>query len=96
MRSGFWIRAAGVVLALLAASFIALPSFPLGLIADSPAVNRALKSDRLPSISPAILPHELGSPLLPLSRERIPVGCDRAFSAISSPRLADIFGRCLA
>ena len=30
----------------------------------------------------------------PSSREKIPVGCDRAFSPISSPRLADVFRRC--
>jgi hypothetical protein len=27
-------------------------------------------------------------------REKIPVGCDRAFSPVSSPRLANVFQRC--
>ena len=30
----------------------------------------------------------------PSSREKIPVGCDRASSPVSAPRLADVFRRC--
>lgn len=72
------------------------------------AVNRAHKADRLPVLGPAVRP-ELGSPAAPspsaplpatpLSTRpsaRIPAGCDRAFSPISSPRLAHVFRRCIA
>ena len=55
-------------------------------------VNRTLKGDRLPTAKP----DQLGSPVrsLPLPRARIPPGCDAAFSPISSPSQAQIFGRC--
>lgn len=101
MRSVFWVRTAGVLVALFAASFFSFPSFPnAGIFGSRPplSVNRALKGDRLPSISPAIYPHELGSPLSPGSaaRARIPVGCDAAFSSISTPRFANVFRRCIA
>lgn len=72
------------------------------------AVNRAHKADRLPILGPAVRP-EPGSPAAPspaaplpaapLSTRpsaRIPAGCDRAFSPISSPRLAHVFKRCMA
>lgn len=100
----FWVRVAGVLLALFAASFISFPSFPNGIfVSGSPlSVNRTLKGDRLPSISPAVFPHELGLPLIPKlptqtpSRKKIPMGCDASFSPISSPQLAHVFGRCTA
>jgi hypothetical protein len=104
MRELFLVRVASVLIALLAAGFITFPSFPNGIfVADSPlAVNRALKGDRLLSISPAVFPRELGSPLVPhlpaqsTPRKKIPVGCDASFSPISSPLLANVFGRCVA
>jgi hypothetical protein len=103
MRSLFWLRAAGVTLALFAASFISFPSLTHGMSAtrgmsapQSQSVNRALKGDRLRSISPAVFPHQLGSRSLLSTHGRIPIGCDRAFSAVSSPKLARVFGRCLA
>jgi hypothetical protein len=106
MRGVFWIRVAGVLLALFTASFISFPSFPsTGIFTSTaaPLVNRALKGDRLPLIGRAAWQHELGlAPLVPLApaqpqpREKVPVGCDSAFSPISAPRLADIFGRCTA
>ena len=104
MRTLFWIRVAGVVFSLLAAGLISFPSFPNGVFdSDSPfLVNRSLKGDRLPSVSPAVFSHQLGSPVVPMSparsapRAKIPMGCDASFSAISSPRLAHVFGRCVA
>jgi hypothetical protein len=99
MRGAFWFRVAGVVMALFVASFLSFPSFPsAGIVPSTPAlsVNRALKGDRLPSISPAVFPHELGLPIAPPLHGKIPVGCDAAFSSISAPRLAHIFGRCTA
>jgi hypothetical protein len=97
MRSLFWVRAAGVTLALFAASFISFPTLTHGMsTSESPSVNRTLKGDRLQSISPAVFPHQLGSRSLLPAHAKIPMGCDRTFSAVSSPQLAHVFGRCLA
>jgi hypothetical protein len=99
MRGAFWFRVAGVAMALFVASFLSFPSFPsAGIFPSTPdlSVNRTLKGDRLPSISPAVFPHELGMPVSPALRQKVPVGCDAAFSPISAPRLAHVFGRCAA
>ena len=102
MRRVFLVRVAGVMLALFTASFISFPSFPsTGMFTSGPApsVNRLLKGDRLPSV--AGWQHELGSPALPVSpaqpalREKVPLGCEAAFSSISAPQLADIVRRCV-
>lgn len=99
MRRVFLVRFAGVMLALFTASFISFPSFPsTGMFTSGPApsVNRLLKGDRLPSV--AVWQHELGSPALPVSpasREKVPLGCEAAFSSISAPQLANIVRRCV-
>jgi len=63
------------------------------------AVNRALKGDRLPGTAkPTAWQQEFRPPITPLqsqSRARVPVGRDNTFSPISSPRLANVFRRCL-
>lgn len=98
MRSGLWITITGTALALFAVSLVSFPCFPSAeVLARTPSVNRALKSDRLPSVNPAVRPHELGQPVSPArpdSHRKIPVGCDAAFSPIAEPQLADFFGRC--
>jgi hypothetical protein len=95
MRPILFARAVAVVTALLAASFISLPSFPsTGLFTVSPPiVDRTLKGDRLPLPFSA---QRIGAPIVPTqqTREKVPVGCDGAFSPVSSPRLANIFRRC--
>ncbi len=101
MRMLLFARSAAVAMALLTASVISFPSFPnpaAGWIGTSPAlsVNRTLKGDRLPLTEPAIETHELGLPISPAPRVKVPVGCDAAFSPISSPRLAGVFRRCMA
>jgi hypothetical protein len=94
------VRVAAVVLALFTASFVSFPSFPsTGLFTSSAriSVNRALKADRLPLAESTILRREFGSPASPAqsqSREKVPVGCDSAFSPISAPLLATVFRRC--
>jgi len=104
------LRVGGAALALLTASLLSFPDSAspkvwfsdTGILTSSRAisvnrVNRALKGDRLPFVDPSL--HELGLPAAParsLSREKIPVGCDAAFSPISSPRLANVFRRCTA
>jgi hypothetical protein len=75
----------------------------LGGLTPAVSVNRALKGDRLPFAShaiststqanPAAWPDPLRSPN-GLRRQRIPLGCDRAFSPISSPLLANVYRRC--
>jgi len=100
MRRISFVRVVGVLVALFTASFISFPSFPsTGVFALSPpiSVNRALKGDRLPLVEPTALPHRLGLPASPgqaQSRVKVPVGCDSAFSPISSPQLAHVFRRC--
>lgn len=97
MRGVFWLRVASVLVALFAASLFSFPSFPRAGVYSPPLVDRALKGDRLPSVSPAILPNELGLTLPAQPPHRaIPIGCDASFSVISSPLLARVFGRCTA
>jgi len=90
--------AAGVVsLASFSAALITLPAAaPTRAGFSAPAlttsVNRALKGDRLPA---AAGPGRLGSPARALPRAQIPLGCEAAFSPISSPALAHIFRRCM-
>jgi hypothetical protein len=46
----------------------------------------------------AVWQHELGSPVSPAqpaSREKVPLGCEAAFSSISAPQLANIVRRCV-
>jgi hypothetical protein len=68
----------------------------------SVSVNRALKGDRLPINMPqdasplhSILPDgSQPASAHPRTRAQIPLGCDAAFSPISSPLLAHVFRRC--
>lgn len=102
MRVGLFARSVAVAIALLTASLISFPSFPnpaAEWLNSIPAmsVNRGLKGDRLPLVEPTAEPRELGLPVSPAqSRAKVPVGCDAAFSPISSPQLASIFRRCMA
>jgi hypothetical protein len=95
MRPILFVRGAAVVAALFAASFISFPSFPsAGLFTiNPPPVDRTFKGDRLPLAASA---HKIGTPASPAqqTRAKVPVGCDGAFSAISSPLLATVFRRC--
>lgn len=100
MRNMWTFRAAAVAFALVTASLVSFPSFSTtsanAIPTPAVSVNRALKGDRLPSVNPTAL--KLRSPVAPLqtqSRARVPVGCDNAFSPISSPRLANVFRRCV-
>jgi len=80
-----------------------------GLSTPAVSVNRALKGDRLPVNIPRAAPPPLSVPLpharMPeesqpaparsRTRAQIPLGCDAAFSPISTPLLAHVFRRCL-
>ncbi len=102
MLSMWSFRVAAVAFALVTASLVSFPSLSttgVGLSSTPAAsVNRALKGDRLPTAKPTAWQHEFRPPVTPLqsqSRARVPVGCDTSFSPISSPRLANVFRRCL-
>lgn len=85
----------------------AAPIAGAGLGSTTPAVsvNRTLKGDRLPLFNsgvssstgakPAMWPGELRAPDRSQSREHMPVGCDPAFSPVSSPSPANVYGRCM-
>jgi len=98
----WFFRVAAVAFALVAASLVSFPSLSttgVGLSSTPAAsVNRALKGDRLPTANPTALRQEFRPPVAPLqsqSRARVPLGCDNAFSPVSSPSLANVFRRCL-
>jgi hypothetical protein len=66
-------------------------------------VNRDRKGDQLPLVHPG--PDSLKSPgawrQMPMpnglqTRERAPIGCDPAFSPVSSPAPVVVYGRCMA
>jgi hypothetical protein len=101
MARQLFVRIAGVLGATsLALFFVGLipflgvgPTAGAGLSAGPPAftVNREFKGDRLP------LPSQINSAVsrnMPVP-QAVPVGCDPAFSPISAPRLAYVYGRCV-
>jgi hypothetical protein len=103
MRMIYLFRFAGVALALVIASFITFPSFPntgrgKPIAKQTMMVDRTLKGDRLLLREPSIRPREFGLPVSPQqksqTREKIPVGCDAAFSPVAAPQLANVFRRC--
>jgi hypothetical protein len=104
MARALFVRLAGAA-GLLALSFLLVgvipflgagPSVGAGFFTRTPAaaVNRAFKGDRLP------MPSEINSALTKSEPQRsqiskhVPDGCDRSFSPISAPQLANVYGRC--
>jgi uncharacterized protein (DUF58 family) len=88
--------------------FFADPIVGAGFAAKPPSfsVNREFKGDRLPASSIAPVAsrsrpqngantRDLGGQDQAQKPRRIPIGCEGAFSPISSPRLAHIVGRCM-
>jgi hypothetical protein len=93
--------AGGLGLVALAVFFVGLipflsadPTAGAGLTARPPSfsVNREFKGDRLPLNTAA----DRDAKRSAVPPREIPVGCDAAFSPISAPRLAYIYGRCLS
>ena len=74
------------------------PTAGAGLAVKAPtfSVNREFKGDRLPLSSPINSTVSRGYSRSERSQtpREIPVGCDAAFSPISAPHLAYIYGRC--
>jgi hypothetical protein len=83
----------------------AAPSSGPGAKERTPAVsvNRFRKGDRLPLAHPGALNgrkspgvwRELPMPEGLQTREKTPLGCDPAFSPVSSPARAVVYGRCI-
>lgn len=69
-------------------------------MAPAGAVDRSFKGDRLP-VSESAAPYtpdwsaEFGALTSMRLRAQMPVGCDPAFSPISSPLLARVYRRCV-
>lgn len=55
-------------------------------------VNRLHKGDRMPG--PAVW-HDIPVPRSVPSEQRVPLGCDRAFSPVVAPAAKSVYGRCL-
>jgi hypothetical protein len=92
------VRVAVVATAICSIVLISFPSLPSahGVDFRQQPVNRALKGDR-PTIAPAqVNPGRKSQPSLEQVGKRVPVGCDRAFSSMSSAQFSTLFGRCLA
>jgi len=93
--------AAGGILAL--ASWIVgaapLPNVtaPPGLKNSAPqfAVNLLRKGDRLPMTRRSAVSHDLPVPHSLQNEQKVPLGCDRAFSPVAAPAEKSIYGRCL-
>ena len=83
--------------ALCSIVLISFPSFPstLGMISKPILDDRTLKGDRLRNTSALTKQGPKSRPSLARAEKRVPVGCDRAFSSMSSPQFSAIFGRCL-
>ena len=78
--------------------FFADPTVGAGIAAKAPSfsVNRQFKGDRLPVANASSVARRGFSTQEQSSKPpRIPVGCEGAFSPISSPRLAHVIGRCM-
>ena len=104
MAKQLFIRTAGALgvtsLALLFVGLVpflsAIPTAGAGLTTPAFTVNREFKGDRLPlpsDINSAISRNELRLRLSETPKQ-IPIGCERAFSPVSAPRLAYYYGRC--
>jgi hypothetical protein len=105
MARHLFVRTAGAMGVILLALFIvgvvpflsADPTAGAGLTGKAPyTVNHEFKGDRLPRTAvDSSVSRDVASRLRARAPEEIPVGCDRAFSAVSSPRMAYFYGRCM-
>jgi len=57
-------------------------------------VNHFRKGDRLPVVQPTTARRDRTP--LGQSQGKVPFGCDSAFSPVTSPELANLYGRCMA
>lgn len=105
MARFFYLRAAGAValcsLAFLLVSFdpfLSAAPIGAGLSDRTPAVsvNHFRKGDRLPLVHPGEVWRDLRVPGTLQSQQRVPFGCDPAFSPVASPSMSRVYGRCMA
>jgi hypothetical protein len=105
MARFFCLRIAGAValcsLAFLLLSFDPfLSAAPIGTSASDHAptvsVNRFRKGDRLPLYHPGAVWRDLRVPDSLQSQQKVPFGCDPAFSPVATPSLSTVYGRCMA
>ena len=66
--------------------------------APTVSVNRFRKGDRLPLVDTRALPPgpQMPDGLEIQSQGKVPLGCDPAFSPVTSPALANLYGRCMS
>jgi hypothetical protein len=90
--------AAGGILAL---AWWIIGAAPLSNVTASPGltrsapqftVNQLRKGDRLPVTKRPAVSHE---PQSLQNEQKVPFGCDRAFSPVAAPAVKSIYGRCL-
>ena len=106
MASLFFLRVYRRLLAasgVLALAFWFIGAVPLWNVSAAPGVgapqltvNQSHKGDRLPVIKPAAVWHDLPVPQSLQNEQKVPLGCDRAFSPVATPAAKSIYGRCLA
>jgi len=58
-------------------------------------INPSLRGDRLPIAGPSAVWHDLPVPQRLENQQKVPLGCDRAFSPVAAPAAKSIYGRCL-
>jgi hypothetical protein len=90
-------RLAIVATALCSIVLISFPSFPntLGIVFRPQLVDHALKGDRLTNAPLPAKNSPKSQSALVRTGKKVPMGCDRAFSSMSSPQFSALFGRCL-
>ena len=78
--------------------FLSAAPIGSGVSGHTPAfsVNRFRKGDRLPLYHPGAVWRDLRVPDGLQSQEKVPFGCDPAFSPVSAPSLSTVYGRCMA
>jgi hypothetical protein len=100
-----YFRIAGAValftLAFLLGSFEPfLRAAPIGLGMSEPTpavtVNRFRKGDRLPLHHPGMVGRDFRRLDGLQTQKKVPLGCDHAFSPVSTPALSNVYGRCMA
>ena len=60
------------------------------------SVNRFRKGDRLPLYQPGTVRRDLRVPEGLQSQQKVPFGCDPAFSPVAAPSLSTVYGRCIS
>jgi hypothetical protein len=93
--------AAGGILALawwiMGAAPLSNVTAPPGLTNSAPqfTVNQLRKGDRLHVTKRPAMSHDLPVPQSLQNEQKVPLGCDRAFSPVAAPAVKSMYGRCL-